>query len=311
MDKHTEERKKNIDEFAPSLPFLAAGAIEGTGIEAATPLPYTHHLDPNRPPSFEMSPSLSPSPTPPSQDQDSVPDTPTSSQEEHRAETLPRHFTADMEEAVDVEDRYNSATLSRSGMLSERAEQFTPSVFGLELEEPLLDQRERALLVKQLPVRHSCQNWNLLYSTRLHGFSLTALLRNSEGAGPNLLVVETLEGAVFGGYSAVSYEPQQYHFGNGESLVFSVERGEVEGANGIEQVSSVQAFGWTGRNRFFVQCDGESIAFGGGKSVAFSIEGATLTKGQSGHCDTFESPPFAQDRTYTIKAVECWAFEEE
>ena len=210
---------------------------------------------------------------------------------------------------TEIPDRYGSTErmLLRYEAFNPRDLGFVPKVIGLDREEPLLNERLRSRLCRVLPVRHCMHNWQLAFSTRVHGFSLNAFLRNCEDIGPNIVIVQTMDFELFGGFSAEPWCLSKYPYGNGETMVFSTDavRSGTTESTGDEQ--TFEAWGWSGRNRMFVECHEDRISFGGGQSVAFSIEGSTLTDGRTGPCASFDSPPLCPASSYRVKEVECWS----
>eukprot|EP01064_Diplonema_japonicum_P030034 TRINITY_DN4989_c0_g7_i1.p1 TRINITY_DN4989_c0_g7~~TRINITY_DN4989_c0_g7_i1.p1 ORF type:complete len:659 (+),score=77.01 TRINITY_DN4989_c0_g7_i1:122-1978(+) len=183
---------------------------------------------------------------------------------------------------------------------------FIPRLSGLQGEEPLLDDEKRRLLCKTLPARHGTQHWDLAFSTRLHGFLMSSFLRSTEFVGPNIVVIQTIDGETFGGYTAQSWQPQKYHYGNGETMVFAFKNMATEQDNADEY--ELCSWQWSGRNRFFVKCDVDEIAFGGGSSLAFSMQGKTIEYGYTGKSESFDNAPLCGSSSYVIKCAECWAF---
>ena len=196
--------------------------------------------------------------------------------------------------------------LEHSQFISGSDSLFSPQLSGLEHETSLLSYNECRRLCQVLPTRYSCKNWKLEFSTRLHGFSLSTLLRNASGIGPNILLIQTVEGDMIGGFSSDSWQPSPTHFGNGETTVFSFKTCDNE------TESTLCSWQWDGSNRYFVLCKPDMIAFGGGTSCAFSIEGQTLDSGTTGYCETFNSPALCSSPgRYIVSAAECWSFEDD
>eukprot|EP01063_Lacrimia_lanifica_P011241 TRINITY_DN18065_c0_g1_i1.p1 TRINITY_DN18065_c0_g1~~TRINITY_DN18065_c0_g1_i1.p1 ORF type:complete len:651 (+),score=192.08 TRINITY_DN18065_c0_g1_i1:92-2044(+) len=177
-----------------------------------------------------------------------------------------------------------------------RKNDFIPSCRHCMGEKPLLNEVQRSGVCRILPIRNCMQHWNLCYSTNVHGFLFSTFLGLTSNIGPNLVIVKTLNGEIFGGFTACSWYPDRNHFGNGETRVFSVKGDEVKG------------YSWTCLNRYFVRCSEDSLCFGGGSSHAFSIDGHDLATGSTGYCPTFDSPSLCSEMRYDIQHVECWSF---
>eukprot|EP01060_Flectonema_neradi_P034964 TRINITY_DN6286_c0_g1_i1.p1 TRINITY_DN6286_c0_g1~~TRINITY_DN6286_c0_g1_i1.p1 ORF type:complete len:613 (+),score=98.25 TRINITY_DN6286_c0_g1_i1:71-1909(+) len=203
----------------------------------------------------------------------------------------------------EVTEHVEKDDLLQNSFTSGSTSTFVPQLAGLEHESSLLSEDECRRLCQVLPTRYSCKNWKLEFSTRLHGFSLSTLLRNGADIGPNIILIQTVEGDLFGGFTSDSWQPCATHFGNGETTVFSFK------TCNDDTDSTLCTWHWSGTNRFFVLCKSDTLAFGGGSSCAFSIEGQTLDSGTTGYCETFDSPSLCSSPgRYVIAAAECWSF---
>ena len=113
-------------------------------------------------------------------------------------------------------------------------------------------------LAAQLPSRFAYADWQLLYSTAVHGISLNTFYAKSSGAGCCLLALRDSEGNVFGGFSTEWREPNaaETFYGAGESFLYSIEkcRGLPPLPVGDEPPpdEAVHVHRWSGRNSFFM-----------------------------------------------------------
>ncbi|XP_061355389.1 uncharacterized protein LOC133299912 [Gastrolobium bilobum] len=138
----------------------------------------------------------------------------------------------------------------------------------------------------------------LLYSTLKHGISLHTLFRKSaELAGPGLLIVGDMQGAVFGGLLDCPLKPaaKRKYQGTNQTFVFTTIYGQP------------RLFRPTGVNRYYYLCLSDLLALGGGGSFALCVDGDMLT-GTSGPCDTFGSLCLAHSPEFELKNVELWGF---
>uniref|UniRef100_A0A3B4FZS6 TLDc domain-containing protein n=1 Tax=Pundamilia nyererei TaxID=303518 RepID=A0A3B4FZS6_9CICH len=79
----------------------------------------------------------------------------------------------------------------------------------------LLDDHHLEKLAAQMPARTRGYQWQLVYSTAVHGSSLKTLYRNmAEVDSPVLLVV-------FGAFSSDPFRVSKYCYGTGETFLFS------------------------------------------------------------------------------------------
>ena len=96
------------------------------------------------------------------------------------------------------------------------------------LQAPLQPMLTESLMVNLLP--HLPQHlairpsWTLLYSTSVHGHSLSTLYHrlslNADSDGPNLLLVRDSDGWLFGCYTPVSWVQREVYYGSAECFVF-------------------------------------------------------------------------------------------
>uniref|UniRef100_A0A3P9AYP3 Nuclear receptor coactivator 7 n=1 Tax=Maylandia zebra TaxID=106582 RepID=A0A3P9AYP3_9CICH len=93
-----------------------------------------------------------------------------------------------------------------------------------EVEEPeyLLEQLFVKQLAVHMPARTQGYQWQLVYSTAVHGSSLKTLYRNmAEVDSPVLLVVKDMHKKVFGAFSSDPFRVSKYCYGTGETFLFS------------------------------------------------------------------------------------------
>uniref|UniRef100_A0A0D9WYA5 TLDc domain-containing protein n=1 Tax=Leersia perrieri TaxID=77586 RepID=A0A0D9WYA5_9ORYZ len=157
-------------------------------------------------------------------------------------------------------------------------------------------------------------HWVLLYSTWKHGTSLRTLFRRSENLqGPCLLVVEDMQGAVFGGLLNGPLRPteKRKYQGTNQTFVFTTIYGEPRlfrpTVNSIKfEVILVRKI-YPGANRYYYLCLNDALAFGGGGNFALCLD-EDLLHGTSGSCETFGNSCLAHSPDFELKNVELWGF---
>eukprot|EP00659_Diplonema_papillatum_P012045 gene12045-18608_t len=226
----------------------------------------------------------------------------------------------------DAVENYEAYTEAARAVVEEQAP-FTPRVSGLQGETALLGDAQREELCRALPSRHHRQHWSLVFSTRRDGFALSSFFQRGEDVGENVLVVETIDGDIFGGYSSGPWQPSKYYYGNGETMVFAwklgapdltitlpstptpspgsrlspTSRSSTPPGRKAKKGPTFYAWQWTGSNRMFVHCDQHSFAFGGGATgPSFSIDGNNLGSGTSNPCESFNSPVLTSSHRFVI-----------
>jgi TLD len=83
----------------------------------------------------------------------------------------------------------------------------------------------RSVLTQWLPLRLRHKKLRLVFSTELHGSSLSALYRQCSGRGasqPCVLVIETGSGAMLGAYCSDSWQQCARAYGSGECFLFTL-----------------------------------------------------------------------------------------
>uniref|UniRef100_A0A7S4DL73 Oxidation resistance protein 1 n=2 Tax=Heterosigma akashiwo TaxID=2829 RepID=A0A7S4DL73_HETAK len=107
------------------------------------------------------------------------------------------------------------------------------------------------------------------------------MLQLADGVAPTLLVVKDHTGAVFGGFAEGAWRRSgDRYYGEAGTFVFRL----LPGGAGA------QGFHWRGKNRYFMLCNQEGLALGGGGHFALFLD-PDFYHGSSGACTTFESPP--------------------
>lgn len=168
------------------------------------------------------------------------------------------------------------------------------------------------IIVEGVPVRfHEC-DLQLVYSTNLHGMSLSTLYNRVQSSSPTIIALRDTKGRVFGCYAAVPWKAHATrYYGTGESFVFSVLSDHT-----------VDVYNWTRdrSNNFFQFTSGTFLAIGGGTGSHFALWiDEDLLMGTTSSCATFSSPPLTNSRDsvdegpqedgveYQIVALEVWS----
>lgn len=119
-----------------------------------------------------------------------------------------------------------------------------------------------------MPFSLSGQNFFLKYSMVRDGASLPAFLKRARGVQYSILALETVDGEVFGCFTAQPWRKNWNYFGTGESFLWRMRRSRLEKTHCIlEQAhleSEIDVFPYTGENRLIQLCTHDRIAVGGG-----------------------------------------------
>lgn len=155
----------------------------------------------------------------------------------------------------------------------------------------------------------SFAKWKRLYCLQRDGDSfINSFLRKVKGVNRTLLVIQTTNGEVMGGYANSPWGSQNESggaafYGSCQASLFKI--------NNLTK--KVQVFRWTGSNRYIQVCDTQAklLAFGGGGkdgSFGLCIED-DFSVGTTGTCETFNpNEPLCEEGSFEILNVECWGF---
>mmetsp|Transcript_31240 Transcript_31240/g.72854 ORF Transcript_31240/g.72854 Transcript_31240/m.72854 type:complete len:337 (+) Transcript_31240:61-1071(+) len=170
-------------------------------------------------------------------------------------------------------------------------------------EERLLD------LALFMPISaRFASSWKLIYSPRVHGVSLKTFYRQSRSfAGATLILIEDMNGTVFGGFASHPWQVShsKLHYGHPSCFVFTDGHPKSESSD-----SGCSVYMWAGRDQNFLFADAQGFSMGCGSSgFAFWI-GEDFLRGTSTACSTFGTPgPLASQEEFVIRQFECWAYE--
>ena len=194
------------------------------------------------------------------------------------------------------------------------------AMFSLELadapaSQSLADASMRAQLRELLPKRVQHRRLQLEYSTAHHGYSLDTLFRMGAAAAPNLLVVRTPGGAVFGAFGSDAWAPARAPFGTGECFLFRLAPPPAESFawSMKEAAAGGEADDGAHEERLdiFMLATREFLAVGAhSDSTACGLKlSADLVSGSSEACSTFGNPPLAGAAfNFDIETVELFSF---
>ncbi len=166
----------------------------------------------------------------------------------------------------------------------------------------------RTIALNGLPASIAYSKWQRLYCLQRDGDSfVNSFLRIVKGVERTLLVIQTTNHEILGGYSNSPWESQSgsvgaAFYGSCQASLFKINK----------KTGEVQVFPWTGSNRYVQVCDPNAklLAFGGGGkdgSFGLCIED-DFRVGTTGKCETFDNDPLCEEGRFEILNVECWGF---
>jgi hypothetical protein len=133
-------------------------------------------------------------------------------------------------------------------------------------------------LEASLPIEFQGYNWQICFSTTLHGYNLDSFYRQCKPHVATLLFIKDGR-SVFGAFCTEAWERHfDAHFGNGQSFLFTF----------AHAGSGFRAHKWTQANNMIMLASDDSIAMGGGgNGFGLYVDGLDLGAGMSAACATF------------------------
>ncbi|KAE8892781.1 hypothetical protein PF005_g3817 [Phytophthora fragariae] len=150
-----------------------------------------------------------------------------------------------------------------------------------------------------LPITSQLCRWFRIYSIEANGSSLETLLILAQKQSPTLLVVKDADGNVFGGFASDEWHRAFHYYGTGESFLFSFANSSTAGG--------FVKYQWSRKNSYFMLCSDESLIMGGGGNFGLFLD-SDLSRGSSGACETYNSPPLTTSQDFSCVHVELWGF---
>lgn len=168
--------------------------------------------------------------------------------------------------------------------------------------ESVLDLLSVIYVNSHLP-REQQHRWHLLFSSELHGHSFAQLCGRIPHQGPSLLLLEDLDGHVFGGFASCSWEIKPQFQGDNRCFLFSIS-------------PSMAVYTSTGYNNHYMYLNHgqQTIPNGlgmGGQHHYFGLwVDVDFGKGHSKAkptCTTYNSPQLSAHEDFRFEKMEVWA----
>ena len=221
----------------------------------------------------------------------------------------------------------DESVASTAATTPESEEDAAANMLQLEEESPsILQECPRILTTAMMQQLHSTglpeslqmSRWERCFAIGRDGDSFYSLL---EGCAPfqrTIVVIQTTDGHVLGGYAAMPWKKRgqqvsNAYFGTGQSFLFaSHPQGGTNNTTSTttttnEAASPLHLYRWTGSNDFCQICDPEEgrLGMGGGCDFGFLVQDC-LQRGRTGPCGTFGNPALAPDEYFEIQALEIY-----
>merc|ERR1719427_2369480 len=168
----------------------------------------------------------------------------------------------------------------------------------LQTESQILTRKQVHLLTRKLPSRTVGHSWELIYSTTLHGISLSTLYRNFHGYDtPVLIVVKDENQKVFRAFMSEIPKISDGFYGTGESMLYT-----------FMTETSLKLYNWTGDNNFFIKGSKSSLVIGGGEGMFGLWLDEDLYRERSHACRTFANETLSTSEDFICCGLEAWGF---
>jgi hypothetical protein len=158
---------------------------------------------------------------------------------------------------------------------------------------PILNQGMRKQLVSHLPASVQIMTCHRLFALARDGDSFLSMIHRCNAFNHTLLVIETVEGYILGGYTCFPWGKQACstgpsYYGSGQSFLFA---SHPDGSPIKSQSKELQIFAWTRENDFFQLCNvlDEKLAMGGGGNFGMVVQD-NFSRGTTASCSTFGNP---------------------
>jgi len=144
--------------------------------------------------------------------------------------------------------------------------------------------------------------WTVGFMPGVHGVSLKTVYRQCHSFnGPSLVIIEDMQGNIFGGFASHIWTCGNRYYGTDDSFVFRSYK--INGRTEVDVFHPVN-----GGDSYYQYASMDALAMGGGE-CAWHI-GSNLLRGTSYDCATFCSPRFSDEQDFIIRRFEIWFFNE-
>ncbi|PIA16883.1 TLD-domain-containing protein, partial [Coemansia reversa NRRL 1564] len=169
-----------------------------------------------------------------------------------------------------------------------------------------------------LPVQQRlAKSWRLVYSMDQHGISMNTMLKQCESEKALLLAIKDNNGRVFGAFVNETLRLSPAFYGQGTSFLWKAFRSTPQS----RKRDAIRCFRYTGENEYFILCDPDFIAIGGGRGKFGLWFKGDFFHGYSARCPTFNNEPLCLDPShprnkdpdaqeeFVVSHLELWAFD--
>ena len=145
-----------------------------------------------------------------------------------------------------------------------------------------------------LPITKQGESFWLKYSMVRDGGCTRTFLKHVRGSKSTILIMETLDGEVFGAYTSHPWHIDNKCFGTSEAFVFRLKHPRSDAPTGTlseqaKREQDISVYRYSHQNSIVQICNSTRIAVGGGMTnTPHEIEGQTMSPYDWGHAVSFE-----------------------
>lgn len=163
-------------------------------------------------------------------------------------------------------------------------------------ENTLLTQRIIFELLENIESKFKvAESWNLIYSSREHGFSLRTMIDYvSKSKPPFIFICKEHNGNIFGVFIDDKIGFKATLSGKNSTFLFKAKDDQVK------------AFRYSGNLPYFCLCSQNFVGFGCGEGKFGLVFDSTLLTGTSNRVTTFNNEVLSKDEKFAIKKIEVW-----
>ncbi|KAJ2232012.1 oxidation resistance protein 1 [Coemansia sp. RSA 1722] len=191
----------------------------------------------------------------------------------------------------------------------------TPKVLTATIAEQASS--SRFILRPLFPVQQRLsKSWRLVYSMDQQGISMNTMLSLCASQKEILLAIKDTKGRVFGAFLNEPLRLSPTFYGQGTCFLWKAYRSSPQS----RKKDAVKRFKYTGENEYFILCDPDFVAIGGGRGKFGLWFKSDFLHGYSACCPTFNNEPLCLDpssaknkdpeaqKEFVVGHLEIWAF---
>jgi LysM repeat protein len=214
--------------------------------------------------------------------------------EEAPHEAIVAHSSDENEIVEDVDEIEAQRERDQINRVNLEAMLSPPSTIGIS---SILTVEQMIHLRLHFPLILRYDTWYLLYSVLKDGADLVSFFKLVKGSQYTLIVIETTDGEILGGFTSEEWGISKEFYGSGECFVYCFDDNKVV------------KYTWSQNNDFSMYSNHEKVGMGGGgEGFAFVLD-SDFYSGGTYESATYGNKKLAKHDTFLVKNVEIWGFD--